>query len=69
MPALLQMAKGGKTDSTFGEQLTRIFRGFAEDKDQEATGTLEEKLKRCPSFRSARSSLPSRRNGKGNRNS
>ena len=48
MPALLQMAKGEKTGSHFGEDLMKIFRGFGEDADQEATVTLESKLNRCP---------------------
>ena len=28
--------------------ITEIFRGFGEDRDQEATGTLEAKLNLCP---------------------
>jgi hypothetical protein len=47
MPILLQNAKGQKTDSTYGEELTEIFRGFGEDKDEEATATLEAKLHQC----------------------
>ena len=48
MPALLQMAKGKETNSGYGNELTEIFRGFGEDKDQEATGALEAKLSLCP---------------------
>ena len=48
MPALLQNAKGLKSDSTYGEELTEIFRGFGEDRDEEATVTLESELYRCP---------------------
>jgi hypothetical protein len=49
MPLLLEMAKGQETDSRYGNELTEIFRGFGEDKDEEATGILEAKLNRCPS--------------------
>jgi hypothetical protein len=48
MPSLLQMAKGEKTDNTYGEELTRIFQDFGEDRDQEASGMLETKLNICP---------------------
>lgn len=48
MPALLQMAKGQKTDTGYGNELTEIFGGFGEERDEEATGTLEAKLNRCP---------------------
>ena len=48
VPRLLQIAKGEKTDSRYGEALTEIFRGFGEDKDEETTGILEAKLYRCP---------------------
>src|SRR5260370_25770149 len=47
MPVLLQNAKGQKTDSRYGSELTEIFRGFREDRDEEATGTLETKLEIC----------------------
>jgi hypothetical protein len=47
MPALLQMVKGEKTDSGYGQDLIELFRGFGEDEDQEATITLELKLRRC----------------------
>jgi hypothetical protein len=49
MPALLQIAKGQKTDSSYGDELTEIFRGFGEDRDEEVTETLVAKLNRCPS--------------------
>ena len=49
MPALLQMAKGEKTDSRYGQELTEIFQGYSEDKDQMATIILEAQLDRCPS--------------------
>jgi hypothetical protein len=48
MPALLQNAKGPKSDSSYGEKLTEIFRDFGEDRDEEATEALEAKLKLCP---------------------
>jgi hypothetical protein len=47
MPALLQMVKGEKTDSGYGQDLIELFHGFGEDEDQEATITLELKLRRC----------------------
>jgi hypothetical protein len=47
MPALLQVVKGQKSDSTYGEELTEIFRGFGEDRDEEATATLEANLHQC----------------------
>jgi hypothetical protein len=48
MPALLQMAKGQKTDTGFGSELAEIFRDFGEETDEEATDALEAKLSRCP---------------------
>jgi hypothetical protein len=47
MPALLQMVKGEKTDSGYGQDLIELFRGFGDDEDQEATILLESKLRRC----------------------
>jgi hypothetical protein len=47
IPALLQNAKGPKSDSTYREELTEIFRGFGEDRDEEATASLETKLHQC----------------------
>lgn len=47
MPALLQMVKGEKTDTGYGQDLIELFRGFGEDEDQEATIMLESKLRRC----------------------
>jgi hypothetical protein len=44
MPDLLQMTKR----DPYGEELTRIFQGFGENRDQEASGMLEAKLKLCP---------------------
>jgi hypothetical protein len=49
MPDLLQMAKGRKADTGYGNELTEIFRGFGKEKNEEATGALEAKLNRCPS--------------------
>jgi hypothetical protein len=49
MPALLQTAKGENTDSRYGDELTEIFRGFGEDRDEEATQMQDAKLNRCPS--------------------
>ena len=48
MPALLQIAKGEKTDSGYGNELTQIFRGFGEDSDEAASGAPEAKLNQCP---------------------
>jgi hypothetical protein len=48
MPALLQITKGQDLDSSYGKELTEIFRGFDEDKDEEATRILDGKLDRCP---------------------
>jgi hypothetical protein len=47
MPALLQLVKGEKTDSGYGQDLIELFRGFGEDDDQEATTMLESRLRRC----------------------
>ena len=47
MPALLQIAKGQKSDSTYGDELAETFRDFGEDKDKEATSILEAKLNQC----------------------
>ena len=47
MPALLQLVKGEKTDSGYGQDLVELFRGFGEDEDQEATMMLESRLRRC----------------------
>jgi hypothetical protein len=48
MPALLELAKGQETNSVYGNELTEIFRGCGEDRDEVATGTLEAKLRLCP---------------------
>jgi hypothetical protein len=48
MPALIQVAKGPQTNSRYGDELIEIFRGFGEDRDEEATAALEAKLKLCP---------------------
>jgi hypothetical protein len=42
------MAKGQKTDTDYGNELTGIFRGFGEERDEEATGELEARLNQCP---------------------
>ena len=42
------IAKGEKTNNTYGEELTRIFQDFGENRDQEASGMLEAKLNLCP---------------------
>lgn len=47
MAALLQLVKGEKTDSGYGQDLIELFRGFGEDEDQEATIMLESRLRRC----------------------
>ena len=47
MPALLQLVKGEKTDTAYGQDLIELFRGFGEDEDQEATMMLESRLRRC----------------------
>jgi hypothetical protein len=43
MPALLQIAKG-EADSNYGKELTKIFRGFGEGRDAEATSVLRHAL-------------------------
>jgi hypothetical protein len=48
MPVLIEIAKGQQTDSGYGNELTEIFRGFGEDRDEEATGALEAKLNQYP---------------------
>jgi hypothetical protein len=49
MPALLEITKGVETDSRYGRELTEIFRGFGEDRDEEeTTETLKAKIK--PSY-------------------
>ena len=47
LPALLELVKGEKTDSGYGQDLIELFRGFGEDEDQEATIMLESMLRRC----------------------
>jgi hypothetical protein len=47
MPVLLQLVKGEKTDSRYGQDLIELFRGSGEDEDQEATIMLESMLRRC----------------------
>jgi hypothetical protein len=47
MPILLQMVKGQKTESGYGQDLIELSRGFGEDEDQEATIMLESRLRRC----------------------
>jgi hypothetical protein len=37
MPALLEMAKRQETSNGYGDELTEIFRGFGEDRDEEVT--------------------------------
>lgn len=49
MPTLLQIAKGQKTDGSYGEELAGIFRDAGEDRDKEVTATLEAKLHQCMS--------------------
>ena len=48
MPALLEMVKRQATNSRYGDELTEIFHGFGEDRDEEASRTLEAKLNLCP---------------------
>jgi hypothetical protein len=47
MPILLQMVKGEKMDTGYGQDLIELLRGFGEDEDQEATIMLESRLRRC----------------------
>ena len=60
MPALLQMAKGQETDGRYGNELTEIFRGFGEARDEEATGAGSQ-AQPLSAFGSARSSALGRR--------
>jgi hypothetical protein len=48
MPALLQIAKGEDTDSSYGKEMREIFRGFGEDRDKEATSVLTNGFEYCP---------------------
>jgi hypothetical protein len=48
MPDLLQIATREETGNPSGEELTRIFHDFGEDKDHDASGMLEAKLNLCP---------------------
>jgi hypothetical protein len=47
MPALLQLAKGEKTDDRFGQDLIELFRGSGEEDDEQATVMLGSKLRGC----------------------
>jgi hypothetical protein len=47
MPSLIQMARGEKTDTRYGEDLIELFRGSGEDDDEEATVILLSKLRSC----------------------
>ena len=47
MPALLQLAKGEKTDDPYGQDLIELFRGSGEDDDEQATVMLRSKLRGC----------------------
>ena len=47
MPALLQLAKGEKTDDRYGQDLIELFRGSGEDDDEQATVMLRSKLRGC----------------------
>ena len=49
MPRLLDMAKGQETNNSYGNELTEVFRGFGENRDEEVSKTLEAKLNRCRS--------------------
>jgi hypothetical protein len=48
MPALLEMARGPKANSHYGNELTEISRSFGEYRDEEVTETLDVRLNRCP---------------------
>ena len=47
MPALLQLAKGEKTDDRYGQDLIELFRGSGEEDDEQATVMLGSKLRDC----------------------
>jgi hypothetical protein len=47
MPALLQLAKGEKTDGRYGQDLIELFRGSGEEDDEQATVMLGSKLRGC----------------------
>lgn len=47
MPALLQLAKGEKTDGRYGQDLIELFRGSGEEDDEQATVVLGSKLRGC----------------------
>jgi hypothetical protein len=48
MPALLRSARGESSGTLEEKELTEIFQGFGEDKDEEAAAALENKLRACP---------------------
>jgi len=47
MPALLQLAKGEKTDGRNGQDSIELFRGSGEEDDEQATVVLGSKLRGC----------------------
>jgi hypothetical protein len=48
MPKLLQSARGEGFGSAEEKELIEIFRGFGEDRDEEAAAALQNKLRACP---------------------
>jgi hypothetical protein len=50
MPSLIQMARGEKTDTRYGEDLIELFFGSGEEDDEEATVVLLSKLRGCEDF-------------------
>ena len=50
MPFLIQMAKGEKTDTRYGEDLIELFFGSGEEDDEQATVLLLSKLRGCEDF-------------------
>ena len=64
MPTLLRSARGESSGTVDEKELTEIFRGFGEDKDEEAAAALENKLRACPTSgesEKARSAIDSAR--------
>ncbi len=48
MPTLLKLARGGSSGTAEEEELVEMFRGFGEDRDEEAAAALENRLRTCP---------------------
>jgi hypothetical protein len=64
IPTLLELARGESSGTAEEQELTKIFRGFGEDQDEEAVAALENRLGACPASEDsekARSAIDSAR--------